>query len=185
MTAARSTVYPMITPVDLCSPRRSGGTRSVAMCDFAWAPLGEKTQSVTVLDEVRHPVVLAPLAGGPSTPELTATVADAGAFAFLAGGYLTSQELRDRLRAVRSLTARPIGVNLFAPGRPADPKAVAKYAGLLRSEADHFGISLGDPRFDDDGWGEKLELLVEEPVEVVSFTFGCPPSEVIQRLRAC
>lgn len=138
---------------------------------------------MSVLDATQHPVVLAPLAGGPSTPELTAAVADAGAFAFLAAGYLTSQVLRDRVGAVRSLTSRPIGVNLFVPGRPANPEAVAKYADVLRSEADHIGISLGDPRFDDDEWDEKLELLAEDPVEVVSFTFGCPPSAVIQRLR--
>jgi len=62
---------------------------------------------------------------------------------------------------------------------------VTRYADVLRSEADRIGISLGDPRFDDDGWDEKLEVLVEEPVEVVSFTFGCPPQEVIQRLRTC
>ena len=33
------------------------------------------------------PVVQAPLAGGPSTPELTAAVARAGGFGFLAAGY--------------------------------------------------------------------------------------------------
>jgi nitronate monooxygenase len=60
---------------------------------------------------------------------------------------------------------------------------VAGYADVLRAEADRIGVSLGDARFDDDEWAEKLELLVEEPVEVVSFTFGCPPSAVIQRLR--
>ena len=136
-----------------------------------------------VLDLTRHPVVLAPLAGGPSTPELTAAVADAGAFAFLAAGYLTSEVLRERLGAVRSLTTRPIGVNLFVPGRPANRDAVAEYAEVLRAEAEHIGISLGDPRFDDDEWDEKLELLVEDPVDVVSFTFGCPPPAVIQRLR--
>jgi nitronate monooxygenase len=140
---------------------------------------------VGVLEATRHPVVLAPLAGGPSTPELTAAVADAGAFAFLAAGYLTSQALRERVRAVRSLTARQIGVNLFVPGRPANPASVATYSDVLRSEAEHLGISLGDPRFDDDEWDEKLELLVEEPVDVVSFTFGCPPSAVIQRLHDC
>jgi nitronate monooxygenase len=31
-----------------------------------------------VLDELKHPIVLAPLAGGASTPELTAAVSEGG-----------------------------------------------------------------------------------------------------------
>lgn len=142
-----------------------------------------ETCGVSVLDATRHAVVLAPLAGGPSTPELTAAVAEAGAFAFLAGGYLTSQVLRERVRAVRSLTARPIGINLFVPGQPANPDVVSAYADVLRSDAAGIGALLGEPCFHDDDWDEKLEVLIEEPVEVVSFTFGCPSSAVIQRLR--
>lgn len=138
---------------------------------------------MAVLDATRHAVVLAPLAGGPSTPELTVAVAEAGAFAFLAAGYLTPQVLRERMRAVRSRTARPVGVNLFVPGRPANSEAVATYATALRSEAEDIGTALGEPLFNDDDWDEKLELLIEEPADVVSFTFGCPSSEVIQRLR--
>ena len=37
-----------------------------------------------VLDRLAVPIVLAPLAGGPSTPELTAAVSNAGGFGFLA-----------------------------------------------------------------------------------------------------
>ncbi|HWD44202.1 MAG TPA: nitronate monooxygenase, partial [Actinomycetota bacterium] len=49
------------------------------------------------LDRLAVPIVLAPLAGGPSTPELTAAVSDAGGFGFLAGGYLTVSALAERL----------------------------------------------------------------------------------------
>ena len=35
-------------------------------------------------------------------------------------------------------------------------------------------MALGEPRYDDDGWEEKLALAREEHVPVVSFTFGCP-----------
>ncbi len=43
------------------------------------------------------PIVLAPLAGGPATPNLTAAVSQADGFGFLAAGYLTADALRDRL----------------------------------------------------------------------------------------
>jgi len=43
-----------------------------------------------VLDRLAVPIVLAPLAGGPSTPELAAAVSNAGGFGFLAAGYLAA-----------------------------------------------------------------------------------------------
>ena len=50
-----------------------------------------------VLDQLRAPVVLAPLAGGPSTPELAAAVASAGGLGFVAAGYLSTSELVSRI----------------------------------------------------------------------------------------
>ena len=44
-------------------------------------------------------------------------------------------------------------------------------------------VALGDPRWDDDAWGVKIDLLLAEPPPVVSFTFGCPPHEVTEALR--
>jgi nitronate monooxygenase len=84
-----------------------------------------------MLDRLEVPIVLAPLAGGPSTPELTAAVGDAGGFGFLAAGYLTASVLAERLERVRALTDAPIGVNLFVPGTPASPRAVDAYAKRL------------------------------------------------------
>jgi nitronate monooxygenase len=126
---------------------------------------------------------LAPLAGGPSTPELTATVANVGGLAFLAAGYLTPQVLQERLVRTRTLTAKPFGVNVFVPGRPSDSRIVAEYAALLGSEAERLGVELGEPRFEDDYWNEKLDLLTADPVAAVSFTFGCPPPTLIDGLH--
>ena len=73
-----------------------------------------------VLDWLRRPVVVAPMAGGPSTPELVIAAADAGAVGFLAAGYKTPQALADEVTAVAGAGV-PFGVNLFAPNPvPAD-----------------------------------------------------------------
>jgi nitronate monooxygenase len=139
--------------------------------------------SVVILDDVATPVVLAPMAGGPSTPLLAAGVAEGGAFPFLAAGYLDADALADRLKTTRQLTAAPFGVNLFVPGRPGDASAVPAYADLLAGEAERLGVELGEPHADDDHWAAKLDLLGRDPVPVVSFTFGCPPREVVSALR--
>jgi nitronate monooxygenase len=131
------------------------------------------------LDRVTHPIVLAPMAGGPSTPELAAAVDAGGGVGFLATGYLPVETVREQLERLRALTDGPFGVNLFVPGEPSDPGAYAAYVEHLRQA----GLELGEPRFDDDGWDAKLELLAADPPAVVSFTFGCPPRGVVESLH--
>src|SRR3954470_22435854 len=137
-----------------------------------------------MLDKLELPIVQAPLAGGPSTPELAAAVASAGGMGFVAAGYRTPDALQEAIDRTRALTDGPVGVNLFAPtGAPADPDAVRRYAERLTPEAERAGVALGEPRFDDDWFDAKLAIALEAPVEVVSFTFGCPPAETIARVR--
>lgn len=126
-----------------------------------------------------HPIVQAPMGGGPSTPALAAAVAEAGGLGFLAAGYKTVEAVRDDIEALRALTGRPFGVNLFAPPGPAAD--VRAFADELAGEAERYGVPVGEPRHDDDGWAAKLDLLEELEVPVVSFTFGCPPPEVLAR----
>jgi nitronate monooxygenase len=59
------------------------------------------------------PIIQAPMAGGPSTPALTASVARAGGFGFLAAGYLSPDQLIDLIDSTRALSRVPFGVNIF------------------------------------------------------------------------
>jgi nitronate monooxygenase len=133
-----------------------------------------------LIDTLGTPIVLAPLAGGPSTPELAAAVSAAGGLGFLAAGYLTAAALGERVERTRALTDRPFGVNLFVPGPVAEPSVFASYVQGLEAE----GLQVGAPKFDDDDWDAKLALLERSPVAVVSFTFGLPDEGVLERIRA-
>lgn len=137
-----------------------------------------------ILDRLDVPIVLAPLAGGPSTPELAAAVSGAGGLGFIAAGYLAADQLAARIATARSLTDRPLAVNVFAPGDgPADRESYDGYVGRLGRWASERDLPVGDPRFSDDDWDAKVQLLAADPVEVVSFTFGLPAAEVVDRLR--
>jgi len=137
-----------------------------------------------ILDHLEVPIVLAPMAGGPTTPQLAAAVAGAGGLGFLAAGYLTATALTDQIRQARELTAGPLGVNVFVPGAPASTQdIVAEYAAALAADARDAGVELGEPRFDDDDWDAKLALLTADPLPVTSFTFGCPDPAVIKALQ--
>jgi nitronate monooxygenase len=130
-------------------------------------------------------VVLAPMAGGPSTVALAAAVCEAGGVGFLAAGYLTPEQVSDRIDELRALTSAPFGVNVFlARPRPADPEPLQGYLRSLQAEARRLGVEVGEPLLDDDWFDGKLELLLDARAPVVSFTFGCPAPETVSSLHA-
>ncbi len=131
---------------------------------------------------MRVPVIVAPMAGGPSTPELVAAAGRAGAFGYLAGGYLTAANLAEQIAAVRRLSDGVFGVNLFVPGIRSTVDLSA-YVERMNREAARFDTRPGEPRWDDDGYSAKLDLLVESRVPVVSFTFGLPAESDVERLH--
>jgi nitronate monooxygenase len=136
------------------------------------------------LRELAVRVIVAPMAGGPSTPELAAAGTAAGGLGFVAAGYLTAQVFADRVTAARALTTGPLGVNLFA-SQPstAQPGEIARYASELAGEAARYGAALGDPSYNDDDWAAKLDVVADLRPEVVSFTFGGPTADECSRLR--
>jgi nitronate monooxygenase len=137
-----------------------------------------------VLEGLTVPIVLAPLAGGPATPALAAAVADAGAFGFLAAGYLSAERLERDIAELRARTSRLFGVNLFAPpAGPADPATYTPFVDELRRWSAERGLPVGEPRFGDDDFRPKLEVLAGDPPAAVSFTFGMPTPEVVRLLH--
>ena len=130
------------------------------------------------------PLIGAPMAGGPSGPGLVAAVGRAGGLGFVAAGYRTATGLAEQLAAVRA-TGLPFGVNLFVPNPvPLPAAAYRAYRAALAPEAANLGVELpAEPRADDDGWADKLALLLAEPVPVVSCTFGLPAAGEVAALR--
>ncbi len=131
-----------------------------------------------------HPVLAAPMAGGPTTPALVTAAAESGSLGFLAAGYKDPDLLAAQVAEVRGQT-RPFGVNLFVPNPlPVDRAEFAHYASALAAEAERYGVQLpATPTEDDDAWAAKVDLLLADPVPVVSFTFGLPGDSVFQAFR--
>jgi nitronate monooxygenase len=130
-------------------------------------------------DLLPRPIVVAPMAGGPSTAGLVVAAARAGALGFLAAGYKTPKVMAAEIAAVRAATAEPFGVNVFVPGAPyADAATLRGYLDSLSAD----GL-IGDPSWDDDRFDAKVAALLADPPPVVSFTFGCPSAEVVTALQ--
>ncbi|HEU4963976.1 MAG TPA: nitronate monooxygenase [Bacilli bacterium] len=134
---------------------------------------------------IEHPLIQAGMAGGPTTPELVAAVSNQGGLGTLGAGYMTPDKIRTAIRHIRALTDRPFAVNLFIPeAYEVDPEQVDRMNERLQPIRDRYGLST--PSADlklSESFDEQLEVLLDEKVPVVSFTFGAPTPECLQKLR--
>jgi nitronate monooxygenase len=134
--------------------------------------------------EMSIPLVAAPMSGGPTTPAMVSAATQAGGLGMLAAGYKTVEAVEAELKTVRA-EGIPFGINLFAPNPlPIDPESYRAYATIIQKDADQFGLTLpAEPIEDTDRFDEKIALLLDDPVPMVSFTFGIPPRSVIAALQ--
>lgn len=121
---------------------------------------------------------------GATTPQLAAAVSNAGGLGFLAAGYLSVDLMAGEVTAYRSFTDAPVAINLFTPQTDRSLELGSRldaYRAEVTPTAEKYGVSPGDPAFDDDTFDGKLAWLVAHPVDAVSFTFGpVPPADVLR-----
>ncbi|WP_321841096.1 NAD(P)H-dependent flavin oxidoreductase [Paraburkholderia bannensis] len=136
--------------------------------------------------DLRLPLVQGPMAGGPTTPALVSAVSNAGGLGFLAGAALAPEKIASEVAAIRALTTKPFGVNLFVldPAHP-DDATVRRALGAIDPVRAQFDLPPGAPlaAYAPD-FRAQLDTLVDLRVPVVSFTFGLLAREDVARLHA-
>ena len=133
---------------------------------------------------IEHPIIQAPMAGGPSTPELVAAVSNAGGLGSLGAAYMGPDRILDAARRIKARTDRPFNVNLFAGGRErgrrVDP---APMLALLTGIHAEFELPPpAAPADSPDPVPEELAAALESEPPIFSFTFGIPPADTMRRL---
>ncbi|WP_258111677.1 nitronate monooxygenase family protein [Alicyclobacillus sp. SP_1] len=139
----------------------------------------------TKLANIRYPIIQAGMAGGITTPELVAAVSNAGGLGTVGAGYMNRDQLRGVIRAVKRLTDRPFGVNLFAPQ---EVTFVVEDVQRMNHYLDDVRESLGiepSPQIEKyaESFDDQIQVVLEEHVPVFSFTFGIPSSAVLKELK--
>ncbi|MBO9667497.1 MAG: nitronate monooxygenase [Bdellovibrio sp.] len=133
------------------------------------------------------PLILAPMAGGPTTPELVAAVCNAGALGSLAAPYLQPEAIEKQTQAIHALTEKPFAINLFAPSiDPALTKEqISRAVEQTRSYRQEFGLP--DPKVMapfSENYEEQFAMVMKLKPAVLSFTFGLLPQKHIHEARA-
>ncbi|KAI8644384.1 2-nitropropane dioxygenase [Parasitella parasitica] len=145
--------------------------------------------AITKALHIQYPIIQAPCAGHTGA-DLIAAVSNAGGLGSLGAGMLPAPQLRTTIHSIREKTSRPFAVNLFC--RAATPPTSAElqkhYTGTddvlneIRTEL-HIPIPSEfqprSPPFED-----QVNVILEERVPVVSFTFGLLPDKFLQRLQS-
>jgi nitronate monooxygenase len=132
------------------------------------------------------PIVQAPMAGGPTTPELVAAVCRAGGLGMIAGAALSPAQIREQAAAVRRLTDRPFGINLFVLPTAA-PAAATVAAAQARLAPLHAELGLPPPAIPN-AWGEEFDgqfqALLDAAPAFASTHFAAPPPACVAALKA-
>lgn len=125
---------------------------------------------------IRYPIIQAGMAGGITTPELVASVSNAGALGVLGASRLTPEQTRDQIRRIKALTNQPFGVNLvIAPPEP-NVQELQKVQKIFDQFRQELGIPLregaGEVALPSSRISEQLGVVFEEKVSVLSFGLG-------------
>lgn len=129
---------------------------------------------------------LAPMGGEAACAPLVAAVCEAGGLGWLGGAYMAPEKLAQTIDAIRALTARPFGVNLFCP--QAWQRDAAREAAMLAALAPfHEALGLPPPvlpaQFEED-FEAQLGVVLACRVPWVGFTFGDPGAARVSALHA-
>ena len=136
---------------------------------------------------IEIPIIQAPMAGSDSVA-LARSVSSTGALGSLACALLSPDDVREAMRALRHEMNRPFNLNFFCHTMEApDDATTEKWKSFLRSHYERWGLDIetvAESRlrlpFD-----EQMCRVVEEvKPEVVSFHFGLPAPNLIDRLKS-
>ena len=134
---------------------------------------------------INFPILLAPMAGGPTTPELVTAVSEAGGFGQFGAAYLNGDAIREMTNGLQALSNKSFGINLFTPENPPyTAKEITAAKEAIYEYFEQFGIPAPDtvtnvmPDFD-----QQILSVIESGIRLCSFHLGLAPQASIEALK--
>lgn len=118
------------------------------------------------------PIVQAPMAGGATTPELIAAVSNFGGLGSLGAGMTASDPLNQQINQIKALTDKAFAVNLMVLSEQQSTTLDTPVPEWLQQYYEEQGIELQLPDKPAQSFKQQLQVLLDNPLPVASFTFG-------------
>lgn len=141
--------------------------------------------SLTENLKITYPIIQAGMAGGPTTPQLVASVSEAGGLGKLGAAYLNPLEMKRAIQEIRKLTDKPFGVNLFVVEVTDDFSQQDSVIQALKPVYSELGLDR-DQQYQNqspDYFKEQLQVLIEERVPVISTAFGLLSAQQVKTFQ--
>ncbi|RZA05427.1 MAG: nitronate monooxygenase, partial [Proteobacteria bacterium] len=135
---------------------------------------------------LKVPLIVAPMAGGPSSVNLVVASSEAGALGSIGGAYLSAEGLTAAIKAVRAITSRPFAVNLFIPGPAPVPTAADLARAVAATKKFRAALSLPAPALAPpfaENFDRQFEVVLREKPAAFSFVFGLLDENYLLELR--
>ena len=135
---------------------------------------------------LKIPLVVAPMAGGPSSPELVIASSNAGALGSIGAAYSNAKAIEDFVLKVRSQTSKPIAINLFIPEGEIKVSDAQISKAIQATEKYRQQLKLSKPILNppyEENFDEQFECVLKYKPEVFSFVFGILKPEYIMAAR--
>jgi nitronate monooxygenase len=135
---------------------------------------------------IELPIIQAPMAGA-TTPQMVVAVSEVGGLGSLPSGLYSAVELRQALDVVRAGTRGPVNVNFFCHTPP--PDNPGRQEAWLRRLGQYYAEARLDPGLPPSGRVRSpfdaafCEIVEQYRPEVVSFHFGLPDRQLLERVR--
>lgn len=138
---------------------------------------------------IKYPILLGPMGGGFSSPELLAAVSNAGGLGSFGAYTLTPQEILEVDKAIKAQTDKPYNINLWVndvdeslTNYPAEK--LEKVRALFRPYFDELSVPVPElsthipSKFED-----QVTAIFQIKPAVFSFIFGIPAKEILDECR--
>ena len=144
---------------------------------------------ITELLKIEYPILLGPMGGGFSTPELLAAVSNAGGLGSIGAYTLSPEEIIETDKIVRTKTGKPYNINLLVNdvderllNYPSEKIEEIKL--LFKPFFDELSIPLPDLDANiPSKFLKQVETVFELKPAVFSFIFGIPSKEILNEAR--
>ncbi|MFC5412593.1 NAD(P)H-dependent flavin oxidoreductase [Larkinella bovis] len=146
----------------------------------------KRQNTLTDLLGIHYPLIQAPMLGI-TTPAMVAAVSNQGGLGSLPVGGLSPEQTRTLLRETKAKTGKPFAVNLFAHSIPEriDEDQLTAMQDFLEKfcrEHDLPFTRRAASAFQFHDYRDQVDILLDEQIRVVSFTFGVLEQSVVDQL---